>query len=111
MITSITTLPTADLEDGLRDAIDRQVLVVDRDSGTYRFRHALVAELVYGDLLPGERRRLHAAVAEWLTARGGAADAELAHHWYAAAAGRGDPRLPGGGPVGHRGVRPRRRAA
>jgi DNA-binding NarL/FixJ family response regulator len=84
LITSITGLPTPDLEDGLRDAVDRQVLVVDRDTGTYRFRHALVADLVYGDLLPGERRRLHAAVAEWLTARGGVPDAQLAHHWYAA---------------------------
>jgi ATP/maltotriose-dependent transcriptional regulator MalT len=84
VISRITGLPTEELEDGLRDAIDRQVLVVDRDSGTYRFRHALLAELVYGDLLPGERRRLHAAVAEWLTDRGGEADAELAHHWYAA---------------------------
>jgi tetratricopeptide (TPR) repeat protein len=84
VITSITGLPIDELEDGLRDAIDRQVLVVDRETGTYRFRHALVAELVYGDLLPGERRRLHAAVAEWLTARGGEAAAELAHHWYAA---------------------------
>jgi ATP/maltotriose-dependent transcriptional regulator MalT len=84
VIASITGLPTEDLEEGLRDAIDRQVLLVDRDTGGYRFRHALVAELAYGDLLPGERRRLHAAVAEWLEARGGEADAELAHHWYAA---------------------------
>jgi ATP/maltotriose-dependent transcriptional regulator MalT len=84
VISRITGLPTEDLEDGLRDAIERQVLIVDRDTGTYRFRHALLAELVYNDLLPGERRRLHAAVAEWLTARGGEAAAELAHHWYAA---------------------------
>ena len=84
VITSITGLPIDELEDGLRDAIERQVVVVDRATGTYRFRHALVAELVYGDLLPGERRRLHAAVAEWLTARGGEAAVELAHHWYAA---------------------------
>jgi ATP/maltotriose-dependent transcriptional regulator MalT len=83
-ISSITGLPIDELEDGLRDAIERQVLVVDRETGTYRFRHALVAELVYGDLLPGERRRLHAAVAEWLTARGGETVAELAYHWYAA---------------------------
>ena len=84
VISRITGLPIDELEDGLRDAIERQVLVVNRETGTYRFRHALLAELVYGDLLPGERRRLHAAVAEWLTARGGEAAAELAHHWYAA---------------------------
>ncbi|HEX5015359.1 MAG TPA: AAA family ATPase [Candidatus Limnocylindrales bacterium] len=84
VITSITGLPTEELEEGLRDAIERQVLTVDQRTGTYRFRHALVAELVYNDLLPGERRRLHGAVAEWLEARPGAAVAELAHHWFAA---------------------------
>ncbi|MFL5769295.1 MAG: helix-turn-helix transcriptional regulator [Chloroflexota bacterium] len=84
VIAEITRLPTTDLEDGLHDAIERQVLTVDRDTGAYRFRHALVAELIYNDLLPGERRRLHAAVAAWLAGRGGEPAAELAHHWYAA---------------------------
>ena len=57
----------------------------------YAFRHALVQEVVYDDLLPGERRTLHRAFAEALEARtpvGGAAEAgrwaELAHHWAAA---------------------------
>src|SRR4029077_11342967 len=71
VISRITGLPIGELEDGLRDAIERQVLVVNRETGTYRFRHALLAELVYGDLLPGERRRVHAAGAGWLTLRGG----------------------------------------
>ena len=30
--------------------------------GRYSFRHALLGEAVYDDLLPGERVRLHAAV-------------------------------------------------
>ena len=49
--------------------------------GHYAFRHALLGEAVYDDLLPGERVRLHAAYAEALragTARGTAA--ELARH-------------------------------
>ena len=57
----------------------------------YAFRHALVQEVVYDELLPGERRTLHRAFAEALEARtpaGGAAEAgrwaELAHHWGAA---------------------------
>src|SRR5690606_15937818 len=41
----------------------------------YAFRHALLQEAVYNDLLPGERTRLHAAFARLLTS-----PAELAHH-------------------------------
>ena len=51
----------------------------------YAFRHALLAEAVYDDLLPGERVRLHAAYAAALLrpARRGTA-AELARHARAA---------------------------
>ena len=53
----------------------------------YAFRHALLQEAVYDDLLPGERTRLHAAFARTLEASA-AGDptraAELAYHWYAA---------------------------
>ena len=53
----------------------------------YAFRHALLQEAVYDDLLPGERTRLHSAFARTLEAQpGGDASraAELAYHWYAA---------------------------
>jgi DNA-binding CsgD family transcriptional regulator len=77
------------LYDALRESVARQVLVPDDTRGTerYAFRHALLQEAVYDDLLPGERTRLHAAFARTLEA-GGAADgmhaAEIAYHWYAA---------------------------
>jgi len=63
-------------------------LLADRTSdGGYRPRHALLAEAVVADLLPGERSELHSRVAEALD---GLADtrlaAEVAGHW--AAAGR-----------------------
>src|SRR5690606_2543099 len=45
------------------------------------FRHALLAEAVYDDLLPGERTRLHAAFAEALAeGRVDGTAAELARH-------------------------------
>ena len=69
-----------DTEEGLRDAVEAGLLTTDGE--TYTFRHALFQEAVYGDLLPGERVRLHARFAELLTAgvdtTGG--PGELAHH-------------------------------
>jgi predicted ATPase len=53
--------PEADLERGLREAIGAGVLVADSTSGTYAFRHALLQEAAYGELLPSEQVRLHAA--------------------------------------------------
>ncbi len=78
------TLTPAALEIGLRDAIGHNVLVPSRED-TYAFRHALLAEAVYDDLLPGERARLHAAFATALAddRRHGTA-AELARHARAA---------------------------
>ena len=54
-------------EDALRDAVEAGLLVNVDD--TYAFRHALLQEAVYGDLLPGERVRLHARIAELLEHR------------------------------------------
>jgi DNA-binding CsgD family transcriptional regulator len=55
------------------------------------FRHALVQEAVEGELLPGERVRLHSRLAaallahpEWAVGVGAAVSAEIAWHWYAA---------------------------
>ena len=47
-------------------AIDAQLVVVDRDTDAYRFRHALIGEVVYDELLPPERKRLHRRVADAL---------------------------------------------
>ena len=75
--------------DALREAVGRQILVPDptADTERYAFRHALLQEAVYDDLLPGERTRLHSAFARTLeTRKGGDASvaAELAYHWVAA---------------------------
>jgi DNA-binding CsgD family transcriptional regulator len=71
-------------DDALREAVAHQLLVPDGEQG-YAFRHALLREAIYADLLPGERTRLHARLAELLAGGRRLADvpgtaAELAHH-------------------------------
>ena len=56
------------LRDALREAVDSHILVAD-DDGRYRFRHALLREVVEDDLLPGERAALHLALARALEQR------------------------------------------
>ncbi len=73
------------LEKAVRAARDARVLVVDPEVGTYRFRHALIGEVVYRDLLAPQRQRFHRRVADALAgpaATSGGADAvsELALH-------------------------------
>jgi DNA-binding CsgD family transcriptional regulator len=66
-------------EEALREAAGHQLLATDGPDG-YRFRHALLREAVYGDLMPGERTRLHARLASLLATAGPGVAAELAHH-------------------------------
>jgi DNA-binding CsgD family transcriptional regulator len=90
MLRAVVRLPEEQFDAGLRDALAHQVLVEVPGAGTYSFRHALVREAVYADLLAGRRRELHAAIAGVLKsqpelAAGGVGVAgELAHHWHAA---------------------------
>ena len=98
LLATAAGLDEAALYDALRECVGRQVLVTDTAAVTagaagaagterYAFRHALLQEAVYDDLLPGERSRLHSAFARTLEASA-AGDpsraAELAYHWYAA---------------------------
>ncbi|MGH3359955.1 MAG: ATP-binding protein, partial [Nocardioidaceae bacterium] len=71
------------LDAALRQSVERHVLVPAGNG--YAFRHALLGEAVYEDLLPGERVRLHGAYADALRSRevGGTA-ADLARHARAA---------------------------
>ena len=50
------------LNDALRDAVAEQVLMTG-DDDRFLFRHALLREALYDDLLPGERSELHLALA------------------------------------------------
>ncbi|WP_230209176.1 LuxR C-terminal-related transcriptional regulator [Nostocoides sp. HKS02] len=84
LLASVAGLGEGELDQGLRDAVEHHILV-PTDSGGYAFRHALLAETIYDDLLPGERVRAHERYAAALTtdpALGSWAD--LARHASAA---------------------------
>ena len=80
MLSAVAGLDDAGLDAALREAVDERVL--DRSEGDgFAFRHALLAEAVYDDLLPGERVRLHRTFADALSARRvRGTDADLARH-------------------------------
>jgi DNA-binding CsgD family transcriptional regulator/tetratricopeptide (TPR) repeat protein len=91
LLAAVVPLAEPELQDALRAAVDEFLLVPDQDAGTFRFRHALLAEAVYRTLLPGEREEVHARLAAVLCERpqlatAGLVASDLAHHW--AAAGR-----------------------
>jgi len=78
LVRAASRLPDADYDEAVREAVAHQLLAPDGGDG-YTFRHALLREAVYNDLLPGERTRLHARLATLLSDVPGAAG-ELAHH-------------------------------
>ncbi|WP_327587600.1 AAA family ATPase [Nonomuraea sp. NBC_00507] len=92
VLAAVSAQPVAQLVGVLREAVAHHVLSAEEGSESYAFRHALVQEAVYDDLLPVERGPLHAAYARALSDRidkraGSATAAELgqlAYHWYAA---------------------------
>ena len=102
LLAAVTGLDGDDLARALRPAVAANVLLTDDDG--YVFRHALIREAVYDDLLPGERSRLHSRFAEVIAAdpalvapgraadRGGAPLVSRARHDLGA-----DQRVAGGG--------------
>ncbi len=79
MLVAASALPSAALDEGLRQAVEMNILLTA--DGRYSFRHALLGEAVYDDLLPGERVRLHAQyVAALRDGRARGTAAELARH-------------------------------
>ncbi len=87
IVRAASGLAGPEYEDAIRDCVAQQLLVPGGADG-YVFRHALIREALYTDLLPGERTRLHARFAELLADPGRLAAvpgsaAELAHHCLA----------------------------
>lgn len=79
MLLSVVDVASGALDAALREAVDAHIIEPTPSGRGYTFRHALLAEAIYDDLLPGERVRLHAAYAIELVKRDGSA-AELARH-------------------------------
>jgi len=88
LLRTLVAIEDGELIGALREAVAQQVLVSDGLS--YAFRHALLREAVYADLVAGQRTPLHAALAEklshepMLAGTQAAVAAEIAHHWAAA---------------------------
>ncbi|MBE7188696.1 helix-turn-helix transcriptional regulator [Jatrophihabitans endophyticus] len=92
LLDRVSGLPADRMERAARDAVDARILRADADvrgRAGYRFRHALLAEATYDDLLPGAVRRIHARFVAALTEAAGlpgghVAAADLARHARAA---------------------------
>ena len=91
LLAAVAGLDGRPLDEALREAVAGKLLVSRPGDDGYEFRHALLREVAYADLLPGERARLHGEVAAAIAAHPGWAGgtdatvaAELANHWDAA---------------------------
>ena len=62
LLVRVADLSGEEVERAVRAAVDAHLLVVENEA--YRFRHALIGEVVYADLLPPQRVRLHRRMAE-----------------------------------------------
>ena len=91
LLAATLKFPEHRLLTAVRRAVELNLLMVEGDA--YAFPHALTRDIVYGDLLPGERRMRHRRLAEALAMQIDASPniagrqrehAQLAYHWQAA---------------------------
>jgi DNA-binding CsgD family transcriptional regulator len=101
LLALVTGQPAEEVEDAAREAVDFNVLALR--SGSLEFRHELLREAAYDDLLPGERTRVHGRLAAAMQDRLAGQDpdgdgtsayaptaptmneaAQIAYHWNAA---------------------------
>ena len=93
VLAEVLALPDPRLTEALHQVVEHHLLVPTSPGEVpgYAFRHALVQEVIYEDLLPSERTQLHAAYAQSLERRAASSAgdeaafaAQVAHHWLMA---------------------------
>ena len=93
ILAAVVDLPEEAMVEAIREAVDHHLLVPTAPDETpgYAFRHALVQEAAYEELLPSERTHLHAAYAQAIETDAqvrlddpSGTAALLAHHWLMA---------------------------
>ena len=82
LLTATVTLPEDHMLEAARAAVDSGLLVLDGEG--YAFGHTLIRQVIYGQILPGDRRRLHRRLAAALADRPGSDPGLLARHWHLA---------------------------
>jgi DNA-binding CsgD family transcriptional regulator/tetratricopeptide (TPR) repeat protein len=82
LLAATVALPEQILLAAVRQAVDQRLLVTNGDG--YALPHGLIRQILYADLLPGERRRLHRRYATALAERKGSDPACLAQQWHLA---------------------------
>jgi DNA-binding CsgD family transcriptional regulator/tetratricopeptide (TPR) repeat protein len=87
LVTAVAAVDQDELLTSLRTAVDANILTSNDDG--YDFQHALVREVVTGELLPGERIRMHHLYAVALEQHPNLVPPEhhaarIAHHWLGA---------------------------
>jgi len=70
LLGAVSGLPADAVDHGLRRLQERYLVQPSPDQSGFDFRHALIRDALYGDVPPGERRRLHRLVAAAATGRG-----------------------------------------
>ncbi len=80
LLAAVVPLPEKRLLASARRAVASGLLVTAGDR--YAFSHALTRQVLYAQLLPGDRRHLHHRLAEALTARPDSDPGLLAQHWH-----------------------------
>jgi class 3 adenylate cyclase/tetratricopeptide (TPR) repeat protein len=84
LLAAAVPLPEKRLLASARRAVASGLLIPAGDA--YAFNHALTRQVLYAQLLPGERRQLHHRLAEALAARPDSDPWLLAQHWHLAGA-------------------------
>ena len=81
VLAGIMDLPAATLDQPLRELVDQNVLDAPGLRGLFDFRHQLLRDVLYRSLTDGQRRRLHARVAEFGRRLEGASEVHASLHY------------------------------